>query len=53
MNEMPRRPECRPANLTALQRDLKERAAQTKSPDRPARDRSEEHHGLTLVIRGK
>jgi hypothetical protein len=53
MNEMPRRPECQSANLAALQRDLKAMAAQIKSPDQPARDRSEEHHGLTLVIRGK
>jgi hypothetical protein len=53
MNEMPRKAECQSANLTALQRDLKAMAAQIKSPDQPASDRSEERQGLTLVIRGK
>jgi hypothetical protein len=53
MNELPRKAECRSANLAALQRDLEERAAQIKSPDQSASDRAENLQGLTLVIRGK
>ena len=43
-------PAEKPANLMALQRDLLDLAARTKSVPQ---DRSQEHHGPVLVIHGK
>jgi hypothetical protein len=54
MMEMPHTPDERIlVNLAALQRGLKEMAANIKSPDQPANDRPGQPQGPTLVIRGK
>jgi hypothetical protein len=45
--------EERPANLTALHRQLEELAAETKPSTRSTADRRKDIQGPILVIRGK